>query len=203
MLEVDLADESGVAAQLNELADQLQVDVSLAIDCRRRPLTVAVRRVLELPERVLKLPAGATGTGRDSELIEDLLDTMGASPACVGLGRASDRGLSPSPRGGRVRHPKTTVCHGLIVLLDPLVLEQGGRVTGREGCMSVPHLTADVARATRIVVRGRGSEGEEVVISSAGFEARALQHELDHLDGLLILDRVESSTDLFKRRVYR
>ncbi len=164
---------------------------------------MAVRRVLELPERVLKLPAAATGTGRDSELIEDLLDTMGASPACVGLA-APQIGVSRRALVVDVsRHPKTTVCHGLIVLLDPLVLEQGGRVTGREGCMSVPHLTADVARATRIVVRGRGSEGEEVVISSAGFEARALQHELDHLDGLLILDRVESSTDLFKRRVYR
>lgn len=164
---------------------------------------MAVRRVLELPERALKLPAAATGTGRDSELIEDLLDTMGASPACVGLA-APQIGVSRRALVVDVsRHPKTTVCHGLIVLLDPLVLEQGGRVTGREGCMSVPHLTADVARATRIVVRGRGSEGEEVVISSAGFEARALQHELDHLDGLLILDRVESSTDLFKRRVYR
>ena len=70
--------------------------------------------------------------------------------------------------------------------------------------MSVPDLTADVARATEIVVRGLSESGEDIVITTSGFEARAFQHEIDHLDGLLILDRVESlATDVFRRKVYR
>ena len=70
--------------------------------------------------------------------------------------------------------------------------------------MSVPDLTANVARATSIVVQGRSPEGETLVIATDGFEARAFQHEIDHLDGLLILDRVASlETDVFARKVYR
>ena len=101
-------------------------------------------------------------------------------------------------------HPKTTTCHGLIVLIDPVVVSLSGKKVAREGCMSVPDLTADVARATEIVVSGRSREGNNVVIATEGFEARALQHEIDHLDGFLILDRVASlATDVFRRRVYK
>jgi peptide deformylase len=76
-------------------------------------------------------------------------------------------------------------------------------VSGREGCMSVPDLTGDVARATRLVVRGLDAEGSERVLQVEGFEARAFQHELDHLDGLLFLDRVTSASAVFARKVYR
>ena len=70
--------------------------------------------------------------------------------------------------------------------------------------MSVPDLTENVGRSTNIVVRGRTPEGDDRIIATEGFEARAFQHEIDHLDGLLILDRVESlATDVFRRRVYR
>lgn len=70
--------------------------------------------------------------------------------------------------------------------------------------MSVPDLTANVARATQIVVRSRTPEGEDRIIATEGFEARAFQHEIDHLDGLLILDRVDSlTTDVFRRRTYK
>ena len=70
--------------------------------------------------------------------------------------------------------------------------------------MSVPDLTANVARATSIVVRGRTPEGDDRIIATEGFEARAYQHEIDHLDGMLILDRVASlATDVFRRKVYK
>jgi peptide deformylase len=101
-------------------------------------------------------------------------------------------------------HPKTNVCHGLVCLIDPLVVDSSGRSVGREGCMSVPDLTAKVARWERVVVRGVDMNGDERVIATDAFEARALQHEIDHLDGLLILDRVASlSTDVFRRQTYR
>jgi peptide deformylase len=90
-----------------------------------------------------------------------------------------------------------------VVLFDPEVLLAHGPVVAREGCMSVPDLTGDVRRATRIVVRGTTPEGRERTIVADAFEARALQHELDHLDGLLFVDRVESHGAVFRRRVYR
>lgn len=138
------------------------------------------------------------------DLVADLIDTMRSSPACVGLAApqigVARRAIVVDVTG----HPKTTVCHGLVVLLDPVVLASEGVETGREGCMSVPDFTANVGRATRLVVQGLGPEGDEVVIETAGFEARAFGHEIDHLDGLLILDRVTSpQTEIFRRKNYR
>lgn len=69
--------------------------------------------------------------------------------------------------------------------------------------MSVPDLTGEVARATSILVRGTGPDGAMKVVEVDAFEARAVQHELDHLDGLLFLDRVTSASALFRRKVYR
>lgn len=165
---------------------------------------MTVRKVYRLPERVLKQRAAELGPTADDELVADLLETMRASPACVGLAApqigVSKRVIAVDVTG----HPKTTTCHGLVVLIDPVIIEAGGREVGREGCMSVPDLTANVARATSLVVQGTAPDGEPVVIVTDGFEARAFQHEIDHLDGLLILDRVASlATDVFRRRVYR
>lgn len=163
-----------------------------------------VRKVARLPERVLKLVANEIGEEIDQQLATDLTDTMAASPACVGLA-APQIGVSRRAFALDVSsHPKTTVCHGLVVMFDPVIVEASGRKVGREGCMSVPDLTANVARATHIVVQGRGSDGMTRVIATEGFEARAFQHEIDHLNGLLILDRVASvENDVFQRRVYR
>lgn len=162
-----------------------------------------VRQVLRIPERVLKRRAIPVD-GTDEELIADLTDTMRASPACVGLA-APQIGVSKRAFVLDVsEHPKTTTCHGLVAMLDPRIVEASGKVMAREGCMSVPDLTANVVRAERIIVSGRTPDGTELVIATEGFEARAFQHEIDHLDGLLILDRVASlATDVFRRKVYR
>ncbi|HEX2240235.1 MAG TPA: peptide deformylase [Actinomycetota bacterium] len=165
---------------------------------------MAVRPVLSLPDRRLSVPAGAVGTANVDELVRDLVDTMRASPACVGLA-APQIGVGLRAFVADVSgHPRTTTSHGLVVLMDPEIIESHGREAGREGCMSVPHLTANVVRAQRIVVRGRQPDGSARVIATDGFEARAFQHEIDHLDGSLILDRVASlSTDVFRRRRYQ
>jgi peptide deformylase len=165
---------------------------------------MAVRPVLSLPERVLKMRAAELGGLRDQDLVADLIDTMGVSPACVGLA-APQLGVSRRVIAVDVTgHPKAATCHGLVVLADPIVVQSRGRVVAREGCMSVPDLTANVARAERIVVHGFDENGDERVVATDAFEARALQHELDHLDGLLILDRVSSlSTDVFRRKKYK
>jgi peptide deformylase len=164
---------------------------------------VPVRPVLRIPHPTLKHVAAASDPV-DPALAADLVDTMRASPGCVGL-------AAPQIGVGRrafvvdvTGHSKATTCHGLVVMIDPVVVSASGRDVGREGCMSVPDLTANVARATEIVVRGIGTDKEEVVVATEGFEARAFQHEIDHLDGTLILDRVASlASDVFRRRVYR
>ena len=95
-------------------------------------------------------------------------------------------------------HPKAESSNGLLMLVNPVIVSEEGFDVAREGCLSIPHLTANVRRATRIEVEARG-----VRLESSGFEARCLLHEIDHLDGLLFLDRVDSlSTDVFRRRRY-
>lgn len=165
---------------------------------------MAVHAVYRLPEPVLKLRAEEMGEDRDEALIEALVDTMKASPACVGLA-APQIGVSRRVMVVDVSgHPKATTSHGLVVMIDPAIVEMSGRKAGREGCMSVPDLTANVARATSVVIAGRTPDGDERIIATEGFEARAFQHEIDHLDGLLILDRVASlATDVFRRKTYR
>lgn len=163
-----------------------------------------VRPVKRIPEPVLKRRSEEVGDVSEQGLIADLLETMRASPACVGLA-APQIGVAKRVIAVDVsEHKKTTTTHGLVVLIDPVIVEAAGREVGREGCMSVPDLTANVARAIQLVVRGRTPEGADRVIATEGFEARAFQHEMDHLEGLLILDRVDSlATDVFRRRVYR
>jgi len=136
-------------------------------------------------------------------LAVDLVDTMRASPACVGL-------AAPQIGVGRrafvvdvTGHRKAQSCHGLVVLFNPRVLLAGPAALAREGCMSVPDLTGDVSRATSVVVAGETTEGLDRVITCDAFEARAMLHELDHLDGRLFLDRIVSSGALYPRKVYR
>src|SRR5207248_1791837 len=98
---------------------------------------------------------------------------------------------------------KTRRSHGPLVLVNATVTAATRWERGREGCMSVPDLTGDVKRATRLTVRGRlPGTGEEVTVETDSFEARAFQHELDHLDGKLFLDRVAGAHALHARRVY-
>ena len=164
-----------------------------------------VRPVVRLPEPVLKQRARAVGVVDDAAraLAEDLVDTMRASPACVGLA-APQIGVSLRAFVVDVTgHKKARSCHGELVLFDPEVLVASEPAHGREGCMSVPDLTGDVARHTLVVVRGLTPDGEERVLQTDAFEARAVQHEIDHLDGLLFLDRVSSADAVFRRTVYR
>jgi len=136
-------------------------------------------------------------------LAVDLVDTMRAAPACVGLA-ANQIGVALRAFAVDVTgHKKARSCHGEVVLFDPEVLLAHGPLIAREGCMSVPDLTGDVARATTVVMRGVDVDGTERIVQADAFEARALLHELDHLGGLLFLDRVSSHEYVFRRKVYK
>lgn len=166
---------------------------------------MAVLPVVRLPDPILSQPARALGRIDDEarRLAADLVDTMRSSPACVGLAAPQIgvplRAFVVDVTG----HRKARSCHGTVVMIDPELVSYEGAELAREGCMSVPDLTGDVARPTRVVVRGLAPDGSEVVVDADAFEARAFLHELDHLDGRLFLDRVPGPAAVFQRRVYR
>lgn len=169
---------------------------------------MAILPILQFPDSRLKeksAPVDAV-TGETSAFIDDLLDTMRASPGCVGIAapqvgrpcRIIVVDVSGHRRGNREEN------HGLLVLVNPEILAKGGRQMVREGCMSVPDYTANVQRAEWVLVDALDRGGKQVIIEAVGFEAVAIQHEADHLDGILFLDRVSSiKTDLFRRKRYR
>jgi peptide deformylase len=165
---------------------------------------VAVRPVLRLPASALKAVAKPVGAADEAAaLAADLVDTMRAYDHCVGLAApqigVALRAFCLDVTG----HPKARSCAGLVVLFDPEVVAAGAPVAAREGCMSVPDLTGNVPRPATVAVQGTTPEGTTRLVEADAIEARALLHELDHLDGLLFLDRVVSGSDLFRRRRYR
>ncbi len=136
-------------------------------------------------------------------LAADLLATQRAAPGCVGLA-APQVGVAVRVFALDVTgHPRARTCHGPLVLANPVIESASRWEKGREGCLSVPDLTGDVKRATRLVVSGLvPGTGEPLRLTTDAFEARAAQHEIDHLDGLLFLDRVAGAHALHARRVY-
>lgn len=162
--------------------------------------------MLRLPAPVLKQPAAAVVDVHDEEvqaLCVDLVDTMRGSPACVGLA-ANQIGVPLRVFVVDVTgHRKARSCAGELVLVNPVLVESSAPELAREGCMSVPDLTCDVPRPTSVVVAGLTPDGAERTVVADAFEARALLHELDHVDGLVFLDRVASHASVFRRRVYR
>ena len=129
---------------------------------------------------------------------------MAGSPGCVGLA-APQVGVSAQVFAVDVRgHPKARTGHGVFVLCNAVIVEASQWAKGREGCLSVPDLTGDVKRAGRLVVTGElPGSGERIEIVTDAFEARAVQHEIDHCAGLLFLDRVAGAHAVYPRKVYR
>jgi peptide deformylase len=165
----------------------------------------SVRDVVRAPADVLAaVGAPVDPTAADVvRLAADLVATMRVSPGCVGLA-APQVGESAQVFCVDVsQHPKTRQHHGTFVLCNAEVVEASRNEKAREGCMSVPDLTGDVKRGSRVVVRGQlAGSGREVTLAAEAFEARALQHEIDHCQGLLFLDRVAGAHAVHQRRTY-
>jgi len=165
---------------------------------------MAVRDILLYPDPVLKAvcaPVDALDASIDA-LVQDLIDTMLAAGHSVGVAAPQ---IGSTRRVVVIDVSKSKLGrdnnHGLLVMINPEILEREGQETMREGCMSVPDYTGNVTRAESIVVQFLDHAGREQVIRASGFEAVAIQHEFDHLDGLLFLDRVSSlKTDVFRRK---
>jgi peptide deformylase len=168
-------------------------------------VTGRILEVVRAPAPVLSTPsADVDPTAAEVvQLAADLVATMRVSPGCVGLA-ASQVGVASRVFCVDVSaHPKTRTHHGTFVLCNAEVVTATRNEKAREGCMSVPDLTGDVRRASRLVVRGfLPGTGEEVEVTTDAFEARALQHEIDHCSGLLFLDRVAGADAIHARSTY-
>ena len=157
-----------------------------------------VREVLRYPHPALKQVAAPAQPDDAERVGTDLVETMRSFAGCVGIAAPQLGELVRIVCVDVSGHPKATTSAGLLVLVNPRITVAEGSEVAREGCLSIPDLTANVRRATRIVVEHRRGE-----VECEGFEARCVQHELDHLDGVLFLDRVDSLVDdLFRRQRY-
>ena len=168
-------------------------------------VTGRVLDVVRAPAVVLSTPGGHVDPTRPAavQLAADLVATMRVSPGCVGLA-APQVGVGLRMFCVDVSaHPRTKDHHGTFVLCNAEVVESSRNERAREGCMSVPDLTGDVKRPSRVVVRGQlPGSGAEVTLTANAFEARALQHEIDHCAGLLFLDRVAGAHAVHARQTY-
>jgi peptide deformylase len=136
-------------------------------------------------------------------LIADLSETLEHYPGCVGVAAPQSGQLHRIIVIDASRNRKPLENHGRQVLINPVIEWQEGEEVGREGCLSLPDFTANVKRARSIRCRALNPTGSETVIETSGFEARLILHEVDHLDGILFLDRVSSlKTDVFRRKRY-
>jgi len=143
---------------------------------------VAVYKILTLGEPVLREKARPVSkiTSNLLRLIDNMAETMYFAPGV---------GLAAPQIGVGKRVIVVDVGEGLVELINPEIIAAEGEETGIEGCLSIPGVQGEVPRAARVVVRGLDRHGREQEYDARGLFARALQHEIDHLDGILFIDK--------------
>lgn len=163
---------------------------------------MAILNILVYPDERLKQVSLPVKEFSDDlkMFIRDLEETFRSFPGCVGIA---------APQVGRFERivlvdisdkPKH-VNHGFLVLVNPEITFYEGCNLGREGCLSVPDYTGKVERAKSITLKALNQKGEKQEFHMSGYEARAVQHEIDHLDGKLFLDRLVSRRNVLSKRV--
>lgn len=147
---------------------------------------MAVKPIVMYPAQVLEMPCEKVQIfdRKLSKLLADMYDTMIENDG-VGLA-APQIGLSK-----QIAIVDIDDHHGTIELINPVIIEQCGTQTGPEGCLSFPGLYGDVSRSDYIKVRTYNKKGKMRIIEAEGFLARAIQHEIDHLEGILFTSKVE------------
>ena len=146
---------------------------------------MAVYKVVEKGDEVLREKAREVPkiTVNIIKLLDNMRDTMYANKGV---------GLAAPQIGVSKRVIVVDVGEGLVELINPFIKEARGEAIDLEGCLSIPELVGDVKRAMEIKVKGLNREGQEVEIVAEGYTARAFQHEIDHLDGILFIDKAEN-----------
>jgi peptide deformylase len=148
---------------------------------------MAVREIVRYGDDILRVKCKpvAKVSKETKALIEDMIETM---KKASGLGLAAPQ----------VRIPQRLFVYdigeGPAALINPEIVEAEGAELGVEGCLSIPRLQGEVSRATRVLVSGWNREGKGVKIEATDLLARVFQHEIDHLDGILFIDRSDPAT---------
>ncbi len=161
-----------------------------------------VRKIITYPDPILRKKSKEITdiNGKVNAVIQDMLDTMDHYSHSIGISapqigenlRIICVDVSRSPHYKKKNH-------GLIVLINPFIICEEGEKVVREGCLSVPDFVGYVRRSRFITVRGIDPTGKEIEIEARHLEAVAIQHEIDHLNGILFIDRVDSPKSLMKR----
>ncbi len=165
-------------------------------------LPLAVRKIITYPDPILRQKCKEVNKidGYIKGVIDDLLDTMNRYQHSIGIAapqigepyRIICVDVSKNPRYRKKNH-------GLVVLINPHIVCAEGEKTTREGCMSIPDFVGYVTRNRVALVRGITPDEREVEIEAKHLEAVVFQHEIDHLDGILFIDRITSPSMLMKR----
>ena len=161
---------------------------------------MALRKILTYPAPELKQPAHAVQNidAQIDQLVTDLVESMYAAPGV---------GLAATQVGSSERVIVLDIDHDnpgqrLIKLINPVIVARDGSVVWEEGCLSVVDYTAEVTRAKRVLVKGWTPDEKEIEVEGEDLLAVALQHEIDHLDGKLFIDRISRlKRDLYRRKV--
>ena len=160
---------------------------------------MAVLEIRKYPDKVLKKKTAPVGLFDEvlQQLIDDMIETMYAAP---GVGLAAPQ-VGVSKRLAVIDISTKGASMPLMVLINPVFLMKEGSIEFEEGCLSLPEYTAKVERAEKVIVRFLDRKGEEMELEAEGLLAIALQHEIDHLDGLLLIDRISPiKREFFKKR---
>jgi len=163
-----------------------------------------LRPVLLVPDPRLKTPCAEVENFGAAlhELIQELDAVRLANIGCVGIAACQIGEMARVAIVDTSGHRKFGAqSRGKMILVNPCITAQNGERLGREGCLSLPDFTANVRRAMAVTLSYQDENGEARAIHATDFEAVAIQHEVDHLDGILFLDRVANlNTDVFPRK---
>ena len=154
---------------------------------------MSVHKILEYPDPKLREKASPVDSVDKTiqKLAEDMAETMYAAPGI---------GLAATQIGEPLQVITLDISPGreeLIVLVNPEIISSEGECTAEEGCLSLPGFKENIRRKSKVLVRGLNHEGKEVSITAEGLLAAAFQHEIDHLNGVLLLDKVSRLKRMF------
>jgi peptide deformylase len=160
-----------------------------------------ILEIRKYPEKILKEKAAPVESidSHLQHLIDDMIETM---HTVRGLGLAANQ-VGISKRLSVIDTSIREENRSLIVLINPVIIEKEGLIEAEEGCLSIPGYMTTIKRAEKVYVRGLNREGKTIEIEGTGLLARALQHEIDHLDGLLFIDRMSPIKRQFFKRRYK
>jgi len=164
---------------------------------------MAIREIKTFPDPVLRKKTAAVGAIDEKlcRLIDDMVETMHAAP---GVGLAANQVGVPLQVAviDLGDHEEEGKKRALVVLINPELISQEGSIVAEEGCLSVPDFTEKVKRAARVKVRAKDRAGKTFELEADGLMAKALQHEIDHLNGILFIDRLSPiKKSIFRRRL--